>query len=399
MKKTTKIILISAAFFLFVNHGFSQLNLDSNFTYQANSSAIKALKMQSSSIPFLGETNLMYNSGHVNSWYKDYQLNLGQSINNPITSIKLKAYKTQEFQSQNLEIDFSNNQLRKEWLIKTLEQAYFLEQLKCMSELFSAIQKADSTLKLRVELGLNSNIDRLSINLLKGNIMLKIQQLNSELLSIQASLKLLNPGYNSIPNSNILFDLDFVTHFELSSDKQLIVSIQESKIKSLENYLEFQKSNSLPRLQIGLTQQSFQGFQTINNREVFFNNQKPFHSVQFGLSAPIFLNGLRKNQRSLNHQIESENYKLQSAKLAVELKLQEVNSQLNLSTETLNKFVPELQNLLVQTKEIVLMKIQQQNLDPIEIARIIEQQADLNWSINEAYFTFQINRINQKLNQ
>jgi hypothetical protein len=320
-------------------------------------------------------------------------------VNNPLTTLRLKRYKEQDFRYQNLEIEFSNNQLRKDWILKSIEHAYLSEQIKSITELFTAVQKADSTLIRRVDLGLNSNTDRLSINLLKGKLMLQVQQLNSQLINVESALKNLNPSYYEFPNSSILFDINLISNYDLSSDRQLIISTQEQKVISLISNLEYQKSFRLPRIQIGLTQQSFQGFQTINNQEVFFNNQKPFHSVQVGLSAPILMTGLSKIEKSVRHQIESENYKLKSAKLASELKLEEINLQLNLSTETLNSYVPGLKKLLLETKESVSLKIEQQNLDPVEIARIIEQQADLNWSINEAYFTYQINRINQKINQ
>lgn len=391
-----KILIVGVFFNTYLLNAQTELN--SNYSILSNQSLIQSYKWDSKIIPYLGETSILFNTGHVNSWYKDYQLNAGQSINNPIQTIKLRSFKKQELETKTEEIKFANAEIQKQWVLNCLEFSYLSQQIVVIHKLFNAIELADSTLIKRIVLGLNSNVDRLSINLLRGKLVLQMQKLNSNLINVKSNLLLLNPDLKEFPDSSILFNLDGKSISILIPEFEQRISIQEHRIKSIEKLTQYEQSSLFPRIQFGFTQQSFKGYQTINSNEVFFNNDKPFHSIQIGLSAPLFTNGYIKNKTVKFHEIQSEKLKLNALKLESSIRKSESKSKLETSANTIRQHIPSLIELLKMSEEMIHVKLSQQNIDPMELARIIEQQAELSFSINEAYYLFQLDLINQKLN-
>ena len=378
---------------------YGQINFDSNFIYQSNKSLQKFTELNSKILPVLGETNILFNSGNVNSWYNDYQINGNQIITNPYQSIRLKDFKRAEMQSQLTEIELNNFALSRDWYLEIIEFAYLSEQIKIGEELLKSIETADSIFNTRIELGLNSNIERLSLNLLKGRLILKLQQLYSKSIDSKQKLYYLKPDLKDLPNSKLLYDLDFINERILPSEKSITIKLHENKLEEISFDLKYQTSIKFPNLQVGYTQQSFQGFQTINNKETFFTKNTPFYSFQVGLSAPLFLTGQQNHIKSLKYKVKSEEQKLRAVKYGAELKTNACQEQLKLSAALLKNQIPQLLKLLEITRESLLIQLNQNNLDPIEISRIIDQQTELNWAVNEAFYIHQLNTINQLINQ
>lgn len=378
---------------------YGQINLDSNFIYQSNKSLQKFTEFNSKILPVLGETNILFNSGNVNSWYNDYQINGNQIITNPYQSIRFKDFKRAEMQSQLTEIELNNFALSRDWYLEIIEFAYLSEQIKIGEELLKSIETADSIFNTRIQLGLNSNIERLSLNLLKGRLILKLQQLYSKSIDSKQKLYYLKPDLKELPNSKLLYDLNFINERILPSEKSITIKLHENKLEEISFDLKYQTSIKLPNLQVGYTQQSFQGFQTINNKETFFTKNTPFYSFQVGLSAPLFLTGQQNHIKSLKYKVKSEEQKLRAVKYGAELKTNACQEQLKLSAALLKNQIPQLLKLLEITRESLLIQLNQNNLDPIEISRIIDQQTELNWAVNEAFYIHQLNTINQLINQ
>ena len=309
---------------------YGQINFDSNFIYQSNKSLQKFTELNSKILPVLGETNILFNSGNVNSWYNDYQINGNQIITNPYQSIRLKDFKRAEMQSQLTEIELNNFALSRDWYLEIIEFAYLSEQIKIGEELLKSIETADSIFNTRIELGLNSNIERLSLNLLKGRLILKLQQLYSKSIDSKQKLYYLKPDLKELPNSKLLYDLDFINERILPSEKSITIKLHENKLEEISFDLKYQTSIKFPNLQVGYTQQSFQGFQTINNKETFFTKNTPFYSFQVGLSAPLFLTGQQNHIKSLKYKVKSEEQKLRAVKYGAELKTNACQEQLSL---------------------------------------------------------------------
>jgi hypothetical protein len=397
MNRNFKINLFFTGIFLITRFSNAQTDLNSNLLIQSNQFLLQSYKYESKIIPYLGETSILLNTGHVNSWYSDYQMNIGQTISNPIQSLRLNSFKSQELKTKFIEVEFANAQLQKQWILNSLEYSFLFQQISAIQRLFTAIELADSALIKRVSLGLNSNADRLTINLLKGKLVLEIQKLNSSLIHVKSNLLLLKPDLDEFPDSSLLFNLNI--NYGVGAELKQRISIQENRIKSIQSLQKFEQSRILPKIQLGFTQQSFKGYQTINSKEVFFNNDKAFHSMQIGLSAPLITNGYQRNKKLKALELQSENLKLSEIKLEASLRKTEADFRLEMSANTIKKYIPGLIDLLKMSEEIISLKLSQKNIDPIEIARIIEQQAELRFSINEAYYLFQLDIINQKSNQ
>lgn len=323
--------------------------LQHNLSIQSASLQFKQSKQEIGTAFSVNNTNLQLETGHVNSAYLDNKFTISQSFQFPTVYLqtrKLLIEKTKE-----RELNLREQQLL---LKKAVAQAYYhVVYLYALNNLlFKELQLVDTFYQratLRYKLG-ESNI--LEYN--TAEILLKKLKLlkNENELSIEVAYNeikwLLNTDENILIDSshlklNLLIDTNgFNTH-------PYIDILQHAS--SIAKYnLGINKHMLLPDIFAGYINQSFQGWQKVDNQERYYSINNKFGSYQLGIGIPLFWGAQKARIVSAN-----TNYKV--AQLENEYKKQkfylDYNAQKKQYDNLISK-VSEYENVLLRNAEVII---------------------------------------------
>ena len=345
-----------------------------------------------------GTTSINAQLGQVNSWYSDNQFSTQQQINNPLwVKSQSKESKTlrelQENRGEQLSI-----QIEYQVAVLFQEIVYLKNEKSWLNQMDSLAQLAWKVAQNRISTGGSNSLTELPIQVQLNQVtLMKLRnQMSLSEKEIQLSnwiktfpLPDLSGEFNDLqPIKELTQVLSFENGFKKQSQLQMQLEVQK--------YQQI-KMSMAPSLQVGYVNQSFNGYQNIMGTERFFNTNNRFQSVQIGISAPLFLNGNQRKLKAQNKAIEGSKLQLQNREWEWQLLKLQHRARLNALEERVQTDIPPMENLLIQSKQIALQQMQLQQLNMTEFSRLLQQILELNQSINQTKFEYQMELIKDQL--
>jgi cobalt-zinc-cadmium resistance protein CzcA len=296
-------------------------------------------------------TSLSFEGGNINSVFPDSRLTLSQGFSLPMIYTRQKLVLTQE--SQLLQLAKQLNDLE---LTRLVEEQFF--RYLVLIEKENVLEKTDSIAKefaqkaqLRFEKGESNALEKSYADLFVGNLQLQKQQLQLDkencLLGFQLLIncqKRLVPRFKGIKFLADSLSKNGAHPFQERLEKE--IDLAKSKVL-------LQKSQQLPSINLGITNQSFRGIGPDNN---LYTSKNRFTSYQIGLGVPLFFGANKAYTKALETKLKIAQNKESWEKAYLKNKLKLANNQLKLCQEQLS-YLEEHQSL--DAEQILLLSQKQ----------------------------------------
>ena len=269
---------------------------DAITTALENNNKLKSEKLRSDyakamikTAPDLPQANLTADYGQINSVYNDTKFGISQSFAFPTLYSRQKQLNTEEWKQSVLSVSLQEFELK-----KAVTQAFYT--LVYLQQKEQLLQKADTLYRnfyakseLRLRKGESNVLEKVTAENQKSEIMIRLKQLRQELIltSLQFQL-LLNTEKQLVPDTAELIMPLTEAKADISQNPYLLQIQQQKQIAAKQTKVE--RAKLLPSLLLGYNNTSFKG---VGPDGIDYTTNTRFHSVQAGISLPVFTFGQR----------------------------------------------------------------------------------------------------------
>lgn len=244
----------------------------------------KALVRSASDIP---QTGVTMDYGQINSALTDMKFGISQNIAFPTVYKKQKNLYTEEWKKSLLNVSLKEYELKKAVSLTFYNILYWKEKEKLLQETLKLYTDFLDKASIRLKAGESNILEKTTASNQKSAIEIQLKQLNQELSVLKYQLQwLLNTETDFVPEDKKLFSRGLKE--ELSSHPVIQVLQQQKKVSEQQTALE--KAKLLPGLQLAYNLNSFKG---TGADDKVYGSAPQFHSVQLGVSVPVFSGGQR----------------------------------------------------------------------------------------------------------
>ncbi|WP_333853074.1 CusA/CzcA family heavy metal efflux RND transporter [Epilithonimonas sp.] len=242
----------------------------------------KALIRSASDIP---QTGVTMDYGQINSALTDMKFGISQNIAFPTVYKKQKNLYTEEWKKSLLNVSLKEYELKKAVSLTFYNILYWKEKEKLLQETLKLYTDFLDKASIRLKAGESNILEKTTASNQKSAIEIQLKQLNQELSVLKYQLQwLLNTETDFVPEDKKLFSGGLKE--ELNSHPVIQVLQQQKKVSEQQTALE--KAKLLPGLQFAYNLNSFKG---TGADDKVYGSAPQFHSVQLGVSAPVFSGG------------------------------------------------------------------------------------------------------------
>lgn len=254
----------------------------------------------------IGKTNVLAEWGNVNSVYTDTRYGITQSISFPSVYVKQRKLLKEEWKAAELQVAVKEKELEKTISLLYNEINNLQQKQRLLLYSDSLYEEFERKTALRYKLGESDILEKSTAENQRGQIKLQLNALQAELNVLNSQfMYILNTDKMYIPEAGILKATvpDMANDNEITNHPYLKYLQQQQQISATDYQLE--KNKLLPELIGGYYNQSFSGWQKVDNVDRFFNQSNRFSSAQLGVAIPIFFSSqnARIKASSINRQI------------------------------------------------------------------------------------------------
>lgn len=242
----------------------------------------KALIKSANDIP---QTGVTFDYGQINSAYNDMKFGVSQNIAFPTVYKKQKNVYTEEWKKSLLNVSLKEYELKKAVTLTFYNILYWKEKEKLLNEILKLYTDFSDKANLRLKAGESNILEKTTASSQKSAIEIQLKQLQQELVVLKIQFQwLLNTETDFIPEDSKSFANSLN---EKLADHPLLKIWEQQKNISAEQ-IALEKAKMLPGLQLAYNLNSFKG---LGPDDKLYNVTPQFHSVQVGVSLPIFSGG------------------------------------------------------------------------------------------------------------
>ena len=242
----------------------------------------KALIKSANDIPQTGAT---FDYGQINSAYNDMKFGVSQNIAFPTVYKKQKNVYTEEWKKSLLNVSLEEYELKKAVSLTFYNILYWKEKERLLNEMLKLYTDFSDKANLRLKAGESNILEKTTASSQKSAIEIQLKQLQQELAVLKIQFQwLLNTETDFIPEDSKSFANSLN---EKLADHPLLKIWEQQKNISAEQ-IALEKAKMLPGLQLAYNLNSFKG---LGPDDKLYNAIPQFHSVQVGVSLPIFTGG------------------------------------------------------------------------------------------------------------
>lgn len=242
----------------------------------------KALIKSANDIP---QTGVTFDYGQINSAYNDMKFGVSQNIAFPTVYKKQKNVYTEEWKKSLLNVSLKEYELKKAVSLTFYNILYWKEKEKLLNEMLKLYTDFSDKANLRLKAGESNILEKTTASSQKSAIEIQLKQLQQELAVLKIQFQwLLNTDTDFIPEDSKSFANSLN---EKLADHPLLKIWEQQKNISAEQ-IALEKAKMLPGLQLAYNLNSFKG---LGPDDKLYNATPQFHSVQVGVSLPIFTGG------------------------------------------------------------------------------------------------------------
>ncbi|KIO76970.1 acriflavine resistance protein B, partial [Pedobacter lusitanus] len=303
------------------------------------------------------KANAGFEFGQFNSLKNDNRFSISQSIDFPGVYIHQSAiHKT------NIQLS-ETNLLQHQLELKTrVKSGYY--SLLVMENKRKLLLQADSIYSAfleKAEQRFNSgDVDALELATARNQRL----QISNQLEALQTDYEVLLNRFNVLlnaqhqmwpENDNVLYKLSVLPDADQTADNPLL-KLQQQQLQLSKQQYKLEKSKLLPSLNLGYSNTSIVGWQTLSSgSEIYFDKGKRFSSVNAGLGIPVFFGAQRSKIKASNVLIRQKEQELATSRqdlstaLADALKVYARNSKLISSYQ--DKILPNASKIITITTD------------------------------------------------
>ncbi len=242
----------------------------------------KALIRSSSDIP---QTGVTVDYGQINSALTDMKFGISQNIAFPTVYKKQKNVYTEEWKKSLLNVSFKEYELKKAVSLTFYNILYGKQKEKLLQETLKLYTDFLDKASIRLKAGESNILEKTTASNQKSAIEIQLKQLHQELSVLGYQLQwLLNAETDFLPEDQKIYHGGLKE--ELSLHPAIKVLQQQKNIS--EQQIALEKAKMLPGLQLAYNLNSFKG---MGADDKVYNGAPQFHSVQLGVSVPVFSGG------------------------------------------------------------------------------------------------------------
>lgn len=242
----------------------------------------KALIKSANDIP---QTGVTFDYGQINSAYNDMKFGVSQNIAFPTVYKKQKNVYTEEWKKSLLNVSLEEYELKKAVSLTFYNILYWKEKERLLNEILKLYTDFSDKANLRLKAGESNILEKTTASSQKSAIEIQLKQLQQELVVLKIQFQwLLNTETDFIPEDSKSFANSLN---EKLADHPLLKIWEQQKNISTEQ-IALEKAKMLPGLQLAYNLNSFKG---LGPDDKLYNATPQFHSVQVGVSLPIFTGG------------------------------------------------------------------------------------------------------------
>ncbi len=265
-------------------------------------------------------TDVFGEYGQINSYYTDSKLGFQQRFNMPSVYAKHKTLNEAQYKEMVLSTTLSKREIRRtvadafyHWLALKESESLWLEA-NIMMDAFQ-----DRT-QLRFDTGASNMLELSSAKLQR-------EMARSQLMQARAELEITQLEFQLLLNTETPFEPSISaedTTFGTSIDSSLAVNhpmlnIMQARVATAQAEAAYQKTQLLPTITMGYTNQSFIG---LGPNNVLYSSSDRFHSANVTLGIPLLRGGQKSDYEASKVQIEI-------AKVEFEMQRMQMDRELN----------------------------------------------------------------------
>ncbi|WP_295200815.1 CusA/CzcA family heavy metal efflux RND transporter [uncultured Chryseobacterium sp.] len=331
------------------------------------------------------QTAVSADYGQINSAYKDIKLGIAQSIAFPAVYARQKNVYTEEWKKSMLNVALKEYELKKAVSLTFYEILYWNQKEQLLREtlvLYSDfLNKAD----LRLKAGESNILEKTTAANQKSAIEIQIRQVQQEIAVLRLQFQwLLNSETDVIPQDEKLYTAGLKNGLEQNPLLQALE--QQKNIASQQTALE--KARLLPGLQLAYNLNSFRG---TGPDDKVYNASPQFHSVQLGVSVPVFSGGQKARVQSAKIAETVAETDFQNTRYNLENQYKKLNEIYSRNLEIVSQYESsELKNAFTIT-ETAQKQFKGGEINYLDFVLLVNQAvtlknnyADVLWKLNQS---------------
>ncbi len=234
----------------------------------------------------INKTNVTAEWGHVNSAYTDTRYGVTQSISFPLVYVKQRAVLHNEWKAAQLQTALNEKEI-------TRQVSMLYNAINCLYQKQALLVEADSLYaafeykaQLRYKLGASNTVEKATAENQRGQIHLQLEQLQADLKILLNQFDYwLNTDTTYIPTRALLKpDVPVLSNTTGGHPYLTHLQLQQQLAKNLH---QLEQAKLLPDITGGYYNQSFSGWQKVDNTERLYTSSQRFSSVQLGVGIPL----------------------------------------------------------------------------------------------------------------
>ncbi len=248
-----------------------------------------------------GRTSVSAEWGNINSAYTDTRYGVSQTIAFPLVYAGHSALLRGEWRAAQAQVDLREKEL-------TRQVAKLYNEINSLYHKRDLLRQADSLYAgfaqkavLRYKLGETDIAEKASAENQRGQVRLQLDQLETDLAILgERFAYLLHSGTAYLPAPGLLRLSPGVLPLVPAMTTHPYLAYLEQQRKLSQSRLRYEKLQLLPELTGSYYNQSFSGWQKVDNQELLYGKDTRFSSVQLGVGIPILFFARSANIKALS---------------------------------------------------------------------------------------------------
>ncbi len=342
----------------------------------------KALIKSAYDIP---QTAVSADYGQINSAYKDIKLGIAQSIAFPAVYARQKNVYTEEWKKSMLNVALKEYELKKAVSLTFYEILYWNQKEQLLRETLALYSDFLNKADLRLKAGESNILEKTTAANQKSAIEIQIRQVQQEIAVLRLQFQwLLNSETDVIPQDEKLYTAGLKNGLEQNPLLQALE--QQKNIAAQQTALE--KARLLPGLQLAYNLNSFRG---TGPDDKVYNASPQFHSVQLGVSVPVFSGGQKARVQSAKIAETVAETDFQNTRYNLENQYKKLNEIYSRNLEIVSQYESsELKNAFTIT-ETAQKQFKGGEINYLDFVLLVNQAvtlknnyADVLWKLNQS---------------
>ncbi|MBS1771239.1 MAG: CusA/CzcA family heavy metal efflux RND transporter [Bacteroidetes bacterium] len=236
------------------------------------------------------KTTLTTEWGNVNSAYADTRYGISQTIAFPLVYIRQRAALHNEWNAAQAQTNLREKEIVKQVSVLYNDINYLYQKQSLLEHADSLYAEFERKAQLKFNLGESNTLEKNTAENLRGQIHLQLEQLQSDLqILLNRFAYTLNTNTPYLPAKELLRPgTPLLSNSGLQQHPYISYLHQQQLLAK--NLYQLEKTKLLPDIIGGYYNQSFSGWQKVNNVERLYSTSERFNSVQLGIGIPILFN-------------------------------------------------------------------------------------------------------------